>query len=198
VHLLQRWLQAAPHLPVHDLLDMILHQGELVARYAQHASPLTRSQTLGNIAAFVELSLNMDAGRYPSLPKFIDALRVLQRSAGGDAPDEASVDASAEAVRILTVHSAKGLEAPVVAILDANHSESVEDNLGILCEWPQDQDAPTHFSAFGRRSERGMAREKLFLKKTPASRKTGTCSTSPSPVPSSCCWCPAWPARVAR
>ncbi|MBV8624087.1 MAG: UvrD-helicase domain-containing protein [Herbaspirillum sp.] len=163
VHLLQRWLEAAPHLPVHDLLDMILHQGDLVARYAQNASPLTRSQTLGNIAAFVELSLNMDAGRYPSLPKFIDALRVLQRTAGGDAPDEASVDASAEAVRILTVHSAKGLEAPVVAILDTNHSESVEDNLGILCEWPQDQDAPTHLSAFGRRSERGMAREKLFM-----------------------------------
>lgn len=162
VTLLQRWLAAAPHLPVHDLLDMILHQGELVARYAQHASPLTRSQTLGNIAAFVELSLNMDAGRYPSLPKFIDALRVLQRSSGGDAPDEASVDASADAVRILTVHSAKGLEAPVVAILDANHSDSVEDNLGILCAWPQDQDAPTHFSAFGRRSERGCARDALF------------------------------------
>lgn len=162
VGMLQRWLQAAPHLPVHDLLDMILHQGDLVARYAQYASPLTRSQTLGNIAAFVELSLNMDAGRYPSLPKFIDALRVLQRSAGGDAPDEASVDASADAVRILTVHSAKGLEAPVVAILDANHSESVEDNIGIVCEWPQDQDAPTHFSAFGRRSERGVARDRLF------------------------------------
>ncbi|WP_443112941.1 UvrD-helicase domain-containing protein [Herbaspirillum seropedicae] len=162
VTLLQRWLLAAPHLPVHDLLDMILHQGDLVARYAQHASPLTRNQTLGNIAAFVELSLNMDAGRYPSLPKFIDALRVLQRSAGGDAPDEASVDASADAVRILTVHSAKGLEAPVVAILDANHSDSVEDNLGILCAWPQDEDAPTHFSAFGRRSERGSARDPLF------------------------------------
>lgn len=162
VTLLQRWLAVAPHLPVHDLLDMILHQGELVARYAQHASPLTRSQTLGNIAAFVELSLNMDAGRYPSLPKFIDALRVLQRTSGGDAPDEASVDASADAVRILTVHSAKGLEAPVVAILDANHSDSVEDNLGILCAWPQDQDAPTHFSAFGRRSERGCARDALF------------------------------------
>ncbi|WP_192858511.1 UvrD-helicase domain-containing protein [Herbaspirillum robiniae] len=162
VNLLERWLQAAPHLPVHDLLDMILHQGELVARYAQNASPLTRSQTLGNIAAFVELSLNMDAGRYPSLPKFIDALSILQRSAGGDAPDEASVDAAADAVRILTVHSAKGLEAPVVAILDANHSDSVDDNVGILCEWPQDEDAPTHFSAFGRRSERGLAREHLF------------------------------------
>ena len=162
VQLLHRWLQAAPHLPVHDLLDMILHQGQLVARYAQHAAPTTRSQTLGNIAAFVELSLNMDAGRYPSLPKFIDALRVLARSGGGDAPDEASVDASADAVRILTVHSAKGLEAPVVALLDTNHSDGVEDHVGILCDWPQECDAPVHFSAFGRRAERGRARHHLF------------------------------------
>ncbi|MCA1325119.1 UvrD-helicase domain-containing protein [Herbaspirillum sp. alder98] len=162
VQLLHRWLQAAPHLPVHDLLDMILHQGQLVARYAQHAAPTTRSQTLGNIAAFVELSLNMDAGRYPSLPKFIDALRVLARSGGGDAPDEASVDASADAVRILTVHSAKGLEAPVVALLDANHSDGIEDHVGILCDWPQERDAPVHFSAFGRRAERGRARHNLF------------------------------------
>ncbi|MFL9926434.1 UvrD-helicase domain-containing protein [Herbaspirillum lusitanum] len=162
VHLLRKWLQAAPHLPVHDLLDMILHQGQLVARYAQNAMPLTRSQTLGNIEAFVELSLNLDAGRYPSLPKFIDALRVLQRSSGGDAPNEASIDAGADAVRILTVHSAKGLEAPVVAILDANHSDPADDHVGILCDWPQDSDAPTHFSAFGRRSERGKARAHLF------------------------------------
>lgn len=162
VNMLGRWLDAAPHLPVHDLLDKILHQGQLVARYAQNASPLTRSQTLGNIAAFIELSLNMDAGRYPSLPKFIDALRVLQRNAGSDAPNEASVDAAADAVRILTVHSAKGLEAPVVALLDTNHSDSADDNIGILCNWEPKETAPDHFSAFGKRSERGRAREKFF------------------------------------
>lgn len=162
VDLLERWLREAPHLPVHDLLDRILHQGQLVARYAQQASAITRSQVLGNIAAFVELSLNMDAGRYPSLPKFIDALRVLQRSGGGDAPDEAAVDAAADAVRILTVHSAKGLEAPVVALLDTNHSEGMDDRVGILCDWPQDSDTPVHFSAFGRRAERGWARTPLF------------------------------------
>lgn len=160
--LLTQWLQAAPHYPVHDLLDMILHQGQLVARYAQSVAPSMRAQTLGNIEAFVELALNLDAGRYPSLPKFIDALRVLQRHADSDAPDEASVDAAADAVRILTVHSAKGLEAPVVVMLDTNHSDPANDNVGILCDWPQDADAPTHFSAFGRKSERGYARESWF------------------------------------
>src|SRR5450830_1034290 len=162
VPLLSQWLDAAPHYPVHDLLDMILHQGQLVARYAQSVAPAMRTQALGNIEAFVELALNLDAGRYPSLPKFIDALRVLQRHAESDAPDEASIDAAADAVRILTVHSAKGLEAPVVVMLDTNHSDPANDNVGILCDWPQDEDAPTHFSAFGRKSERGLARDRWF------------------------------------
>lgn len=160
--LLERWLLAAPRLPVHDLLDQILHQGQLPARYAQAAAPLARSQAIGNIETFVELALNMDAGRYPSLPKFIDALRGLQNAAGGDAPDEASIDAATDAVRILTVHSAKGLEAPVVALLDANHSKPARDDYGILCDWPQDAEAPQHFSAFGSSAERGAARDHLF------------------------------------
>lgn len=160
--LLQQWLDAAPHLPVHDLLDLILHQGQLVERYAQAAQPVVRAQVLGNIAAFTELALNLDAGRYPSLPKFIDALRLLKNGAENEAPDEATVDAAVDAVRILTIHSAKGLEASIVVLVDANHSEPARDDLGILCDWPQDADAPTHFSCFGRSQERGAARDALF------------------------------------
>ncbi|MDB5727700.1 MAG: ATP-dependent exonuclease [Noviherbaspirillum sp.] len=161
-YLLQQWLDAAPRLPVHDLLDLILHQGQLVARYAQSVPPLMRKQVVGNIEAFTELALELDAGRYPSLPKFIDALRILRRGAESDAPEEANIDAAADAVRILTIHSAKGLEAPIVVVLDANHSAPARDDIGILCDWPQNENAPTHFSAFGRKSERGAARDALF------------------------------------
>lgn len=161
-NLLQQWLAAAPHLPVHDLLDLILHQGQLIARYAQAAQPVVRAQVLGNIAAFTELALNLDAGRYPSLPKFIDALQLLKNGAENEAPDEATVDAAVDAVRILTIHSAKGLEASIVVLVDANHSDAARDDLGILCDWPQDADAPTHFSCFGRNQERGAARDVLF------------------------------------
>lgn len=160
--LLGKWSLAAPALPVHDLLDRIIHDSRLIARYAQAASPLARSQVLGNIDAFTELALNLDAGRYPSVPKFIDALRQLQKGAANDAPDEAGIDAAIDAVRILTIHSAKGLEARVVALLDANHSEAAREDCGILCDWPQDSDAPTHLSAFGRKAERGAARDALF------------------------------------
>jgi len=160
--LLEQWLAIAPHLPVHDLLDRIMHDSRLLVRYAQAAPPAARSQALGNIEAFVELALDLDAGRYPSLPKFIEALKQLQHGAAGDAPDEASIDAAIDAVRILTIHSAKGLEARVVALLDANHSEPARDDLGILCDWPEDSEAPIHLSAFGRKAERGAARDALF------------------------------------
>ena len=162
VRLLHGWLDAAPQLPVHDLLDLILHQGQLLPRYAETMSPAMRGQTIGNIEAFLELSLALDAGRYPSLPKFIAALHALRRGDASDAPDEANVEAAFDAVRILTIHSAKGLEAEIVALLDANHSEAAREDIGILCDWPLQRNGPTHFSAFGRRSERGMARDALF------------------------------------
>ncbi len=169
VGLLRAWMQAAHDLPVHDLLDRILHQGNLPARYAQHASPADRSQVIGNISAFTELALNMDAGRYPSLPKFIAALGAFQQGGEADAPDESTVDSAADAVRILTIHSAKGLEASVVVMLDANNSDAAKDQVGILCQWPLE--AGEHCS---------------IRKNSRPRRKTGTSCMLPRPAPSSC------------
>jgi len=161
--LLADWMEAAHYLPVHDLLDRIFHQGELVQRYASHAAFAGRNQVVGNLAAFIELALNLDAGRYPSLPKFIQALNDFRQGDEGDAPDESAVENSADALNILTIHSAKGLEARLVVIVDANHSDGAVDRSGILYEWPL-TDATTlrHFSAFGRKNQRGASRDGLF------------------------------------
>ena len=160
--LLQVWMQAAHDLPVHDLIDSILHQGDLFALYAQAASASDRAQVIGNLTAFTELALNMDAGRYPSLPKFIAALSVFKQGVDADAPDESSVDSATDAVRILTIHSAKGLEAEIVVMLDSNHSEAAKDQTGILCQWPLQQGEKKHFSVFGRKDQRGASRDALF------------------------------------
>jgi ATP-dependent helicase/nuclease subunit A len=160
--LLSRWLNMAPRLPVHDLLDQIMHQGQILPRYLASSHAAMRGQVQGNLEAFIALALNMDAGRYPSLPKFIAALDTLRRDAENDAPNEANIDLSVNAARILTIHGAKGLEARLVALLDANHSQSMREDCGILCEWPQDRIAPTHFSAFAKADERGLARAAIF------------------------------------
>ncbi|MFZ6759107.1 UvrD-helicase domain-containing protein [Undibacterium sp. Ji50W] len=161
--LLQQWMEASCYLPVHDLLDRILHQGDVLQRYAQCVPAAQRSQVTGNIHSFTELSLNLDGGRYPSLPKFIAALHALRRAGDSDAPDESAVDSAIDALRILTIHSAKGLEANIVAMLDANHSESLKDKIGVLCQWPLQAGEKRHFSVFGKKDQRGAARDQLFL-----------------------------------
>jgi ATP-dependent helicase/nuclease subunit A len=158
---LGRWLEVAPKLAVHDLVDIILSEGDLVQRYAIHAPAVLRSQIIGNIEAFVEMSLNLDAGRYPSLSRFIDTIVSLQ-NAESDAPSEADVDDATDAVRIMTIHGAKGLEAKIVVMLDSNHTENVRDDCGVLCEWNKDSRAPTHFSVYGKAAERGAARDPMF------------------------------------
>ena len=162
VPLLRDWQQASASLPVHDLLDKIMHQGQLAQRYASTLPASMRAQALGNLDAFIALSLEVDAGRYPSIARFIDTLRRLKRASDQEAPNEADIDASADAVRIMTIHGAKGLEAAVVVLMGSNHSDSGRDHLGVLCEWPQDALAPTHFSVFGKSAARGWARESLF------------------------------------
>lgn len=160
--LLTSWMQAAHDLPVHDLLDLILHEGDLICRYAKAASATNRQQIIGNITAFTELALNMDGGRYPSLPKFIAALKEFDRGAETDSPDESNVASGVDALNILTIHSAKGLEAKIVVMLDSNHSEAAKDTIGVLCAWPLQPGEPKHFSVFGRKDERGAARDRLF------------------------------------
>ena len=160
--LLQQWMQAAHELPVHDVLDQILHQGDVLARYAQRASDSDRAQVLGNVMAFLELALNLDGGRYPSLPKFIASVMEFDQGAESESPDESNVVSGVDAVQILTIHSAKGLEAKVVIMLDSNHSEASKDKVGVLCAWPLRDGEAKHFSVFGRVNQRGKARDALF------------------------------------
>lgn len=162
--LLQSWTQVSHQLPVHDLLDRVLHDGELLQRYAIASPPEMRAQVLGNLQAFVALSLELDAGRYPSIARFLEHLRRKQRGSEQDAPDEADIDAALDAVRIMTIHGSKGLEAEVVAVMGANHSDGGKDKAGVLCVWPPEEPAPQHFSVFGKAAERGAARNNHFGK----------------------------------
>lgn len=172
---LRGWLAIAPQRPVHDLIDHIYHSGEVRRRYAEAAPASIREQVLANLDAFLKLSLDLDGGRYPSLPKFIDELHEIRRGDETESPDEGGMSDDPEqdaadaadgqgldAVHILTVHAAKGLEAPFVVLLDANHSEPAADRSGILVDWPPQAQVPRHFSAYGKRSERGRARAPLF------------------------------------
>jgi ATP-dependent helicase/nuclease subunit A len=159
--LLQGWLAQADKLPVHDLLDRIYFEGDLLHRYAA-ALPAELQETVrANLQAFMEIALNVDAGRYPSLPRFLAELREL-RAAENESPDEGRVGEVGNALRIYTVHEAKGLEAPIVWLLDANDTQSKTDSYSVLLDWQPNAPRPSHFSLFSDKRGHGAKRARYF------------------------------------
>jgi ATP-dependent helicase/nuclease subunit A len=159
--LLQRWLALADKLPVHDLLDRIYFEGDVIARYAAVLPPETRAKAVANLHAFMEIALSVDAGRYPSLPRFLQELREL-RDSDDDAPDEGRLGSVGDAVRIYTVHESKGLEAPIVWLLDANAEKNNRDGNDVLLAWSPHEERPAHFSLYADQASRGRKRAPLF------------------------------------
>jgi ATP-dependent helicase/nuclease subunit A len=153
---LARWRGWAQRLPVHDLLDHVFFETDALAAYAAAVPPPARERTLANLRAYLQLALAIDAGRYPSLPRFVQALREYRAGTDDDAPGE-GLAAGDDAVRILTVHEAKGLEAPIVVVVPspaAARGEYVQP----LVIWPPQAPAPVHVSVTGRKGRRGRAR----------------------------------------
>jgi ATP-dependent helicase/nuclease subunit A len=165
---LEHWRILGEHLPVHDLLDQIYAENDVRMRYAIVSDDLLRPQVLANIDAFLELALNHDGGRYPSLGRFIAEMKAMRQGDDDETPDEGEMDLDGESadlieiddssglsdadrnkrVRMMTVHGAKGLEAPFVILLDTNHTTGMNQHRGILLDWPPNETAPIHLSAF--------------------------------------------------
>lgn len=173
--LLEGWRQVADRLPAHDLLDRIYSQGDLRARYAAAVPPAMRPAVAANLTAILDLALDLDGGRYPSLPRFLAELDHLATADGDEAPDEGLIDGEeaedAGRVRILTIHAAKGLEAPVVWLLDAHSGTTAKDAWSVLVEWPPGAAHPSHFSLLGKKDERGEKRAPLFEQEAAAAAR---------------------------
>jgi ATP-dependent helicase/nuclease subunit A len=160
--LLTRWRTHCGTLPVHDLLDRIYFEGDLEARYAAAVPEAMRPQVAANLRAFMQLALTQDAGRYPTLAGFVRELASLVDDADA-APGEGLAADGENAVRLLTIHGSKGLEAPIVWLLGgSDHHRG--DSHAVLAPWPPDAARPVHFSLFGKQEDRGASREPWFAK----------------------------------
>ena len=142
---LEGWRALTGKIPVHDLLDRIYHEADIMQRY-QAAFPVElRARVQASLTRFIELALELDNGRYPSLPHFLDQLTRLRQSAH-DQPDEGTPDDSdGKRVRLLTIHGAKGLEAPVIFLADSAVLPRNRSANEALVVWPPGKTAPQQF-----------------------------------------------------
>lgn len=131
------WQAALMALPPHDALSRIVREGDLLARYA-HAAPMEqRAAVLAQLQALLSLSLQHEGGRYLTAYRLVRAVR-----AGGLT---LAPVAAPGAVRLLTIHGAKGLEAHTVLLLDTHAAPSRPENTGVLVDWPGESAHPQRF-----------------------------------------------------
>lgn len=140
--LLPGWAEAARHLPPHDLLDRIYAEGDVPARYVQRVPPELRESVKAHLEALLSCSLELDGGRYATPHQFVQALR--RRSPG------LSLGSTPEAVQLLTIHGAKGLESRVVFVIDTDperrSSADRHDSATVLVDWPAGEARPRCFA----------------------------------------------------
>ena len=152
-NLLERWSNYVDRIPVHDMLDRIYCEGNFVARYTSATPSYLRTRVESNLIRFIELALEIDSGRYPSLSHFLDR---LERESDHDnfAPPAPAWNREPR-VRIMTIHAAKGLEAPVVFLADsARASSNREHGIRALIDWPVTDPQPRHFQLMGNKEMR--------------------------------------------
>lgn len=132
--LLPRWATCAVERSPHDLLDAIVHEGDLMARIAAVVPPSERRARLHAVESLLALALDLDGGRYAGLYGFVRSLK--QRTLKLAAPAEP------DAVQLLTVHGAKGLEAKVVILMDTEAGPARAESMALAVSWPVQEATP--------------------------------------------------------
>ncbi len=134
VELLGSWLGRSPFLSCHDLLRWIFRTGHLPERYGAALGEQARY----NLLRLHDLALAPEQGEAPTLREFAE----LIRRAGETAAEEEATppERGSGRVRLMTVHGAKGLEAPVVLLVDA--AAPLREDVDRLVLAPPQADGP--------------------------------------------------------
>jgi ATP-dependent helicase/nuclease subunit A len=130
----QHWLNT---LPPHDALDAIYHHADVMARMSAAAPAPLRASVQANLQALLASSLAVDGGR------FLSPYAWLRQLHSGSLAAQSV--ANPLAVQLLTVHGAKGLEAPWVLLLDTDAQPAKAEHQTCLLDWPAEQSAPRRF-----------------------------------------------------
>ena len=135
----EEWFSWASELPVHDLLDRIIHQHDLMDRFAGRYYATRGLQCLANLEAFVALALELDTGRLPSLARFLQELNRLAKAKDSEAP-ALGVMSAVDAVSLSSLHSSKGLEAEVVVMAGLLDRDKADKGMRWLIDWNENRD----------------------------------------------------------
>ncbi|MDN3920397.1 UvrD-helicase domain-containing protein [Roseateles violae] len=152
--LLERWERLGRERSPHDLIDAIVDEGDLLARLASAVPGSERRSRLHAVHALLALALDLDGGRYATLYGFVRALKSRAL--------KLAWPAEPQAVQLLTVHGAKGLEARVVFMIDAEAAPARAETATLAIDWPVDRPSPRRVAFLASESKAPPALQALL------------------------------------
>lgn len=137
---LSGWLSMARALPLFETLSKVVADTNASEKYLNSASPRQRVMMAEHWDWLKGWALGLNKGRFPSLQQALEEAVKLQTYASSDSEGAAN---NPDVLRIMTVHSAKGLEADHVWLFDANSAPKPGgSNAGLLIDWALGESHP--------------------------------------------------------
>jgi ATP-dependent helicase/nuclease subunit A len=121
VTLLKNWRKHLGFESSHDLLRRIYREGRILERYQMEMGDQARF----NLMRLFDLALSSETAGTPTLRRLADFL-ARAASQGGQEEGTLPHGGAEGRVRFMTIHGAKGLEAPVVLLVDADRPSGKE------------------------------------------------------------------------
>tara|TARA_B110000240_G_scaffold93724_1_gene106393 strand:+ start:886 stop:3297 length:2412 start_codon:yes stop_codon:yes gene_type:complete len=125
------WKKLIGKIPMHDLLDKIYYDLNIIDLY-RTSNDLKNNEIKNNFLNFLNLSLKVNNGRYVTPFQFLLHIEQVK-----DYP-ESFEHASSDSVKIMTIHSAKGLESDVVFLAQTYRNNARNNKLKIYPKFNSD------------------------------------------------------------
>ncbi|MFH2053617.1 MAG: UvrD-helicase domain-containing protein, partial [bacterium] len=121
VELLESWRNRVGFDTCHDLLRRIYRDGHVLERFGEALGP----QAVYNLLRMFDLALGPEVSGTPTVRRLADLIQRAD-SRGGQEEGAVPQDLDGGRVRFMTIHGAKGLQASVVLLVDADRKSGKE------------------------------------------------------------------------
>ena len=127
--LINRLVARRHHYSIHDLLRLAVYESEYMTVVAAN---FDGAQRLANIQRLFTLAARFESSGTHLIRDFVRYVEEFE--AIGSRESEGQIDQAADAVRLMTIHQAKGLEFPVVVIPDLQRLSRVATDHWVLLD----------------------------------------------------------------
>ena len=143
--LILRWrnLFATERYSANELLATVYADTDLVNKYVTAVPIQIKKRVALNLEWILNYTLEVDSGNFMSLTAYVRFLQEMETS-----NEDLSADTEmAGVIKIMSIHKAKGLESPVVIVINSNHQNRYP-SASLLVQWNIDNiiNGPSHIS----------------------------------------------------